>query len=395
MMANRDQIRQLAEEMTKSFIAWADKIKYQTHDPLDLWDNAAGKLVRQMYFKNRFLAAPVVVLMLATDFLFPGLKKIWTQARRHPISDAQIGLGCLNLYKITENESMLVRAQEMAANLLKSASPMARGLGWGLMFDWLTPRGLITKNTPCHTQTAYAYDFFSEFHRQTENPVFLGYLRLIAEHTSEDFYETQNGNKLSSSYSMKDDSRIVNANCYRAHMLIDAGTRFNDGKFLNKGLASLEYVLSMQNDDGSWPYSETNRFVDHYHTCFILKKLRSIMSICGSWPELNTSLQKGLDYYLNQLFDRHGFPLPFSVKSHAIYHIYGSYDLAEAINLHAEFDLEERHLLILLKLLDSKFRTREGWFTYRHYPMGIGKGIPFMRYANSAIFLALTKVLIR
>jgi hypothetical protein len=57
------------------------------------------------------------------------------------------------------------------------------------------------------------------------------------------------------------------------YMLVDEGKRFDNKEYLNKGLATLHYILAKQNSDGSWPYSQDQEFVDCYHTVFVIKNL--------------------------------------------------------------------------------------------------------------------------
>jgi hypothetical protein len=257
----------------------------------------------------------------------------------------------------------------------------------------MTVQGLIPPGTPCNTQTAYAYEFFKQLHDITGHQEYIEYLSRIAKHVAYDFPERRIGDSLVCSYSMMDRAEVVNANSYRALMLIDAGTRFNDPEYLEKGIATLRYVLSMQGQDGSWPYSEDQPFIDNYHTCFIIKNLYKCKRVLGDTLGIENAIQRGLSYYFSYLFDRDGYPIPFAVKPRLTLYKYDSYDLAESISLLAELDIEHERIIQLIHLAKTRFQTKDGWFIFRRYPFPHLKGIPYIRYANSAMFLALTKVL--
>ena len=70
---------------------------------------------------------------------------------------------------------------------------------------------------------------------------------------------------------------------------------------------NLNFVLQAQNSDGSWPYStdEERLFVDHFHTCFVLKALAKIEAITKN-PECTKAIERGVDYYVRNLFDERG-----------------------------------------------------------------------------------------
>ena len=79
------------------------------------------------------------------------------------------------------------------------------------------------------------------------------------------------------------------------------------------GERNLRFVLENQNADGSWPYAVdgVRDFVDHYHTCFVMKAMAKIHALTGNSATLQ-SLRHGVDYYLGNLFDVDGLPKPFS-----------------------------------------------------------------------------------
>ena len=57
--------------------------------------------------------------------------------------------------------------------------------------------------------------------------------------------------------------------------------------------------------DGSWYYSMDGKrdFVDHFHTCFVMKALAKIEELTGSCWMPNGDFERGVSYYLKNLFD--------------------------------------------------------------------------------------------
>lgn len=381
-------------EMVSRLERWLVREGMASYDSWDLWATSFGGWAKTVFAKNSLLGSFFVGPLLLVDLFFPRARKLFADKRSFPICHAHIGLGYLNLHEVTHDMEYVGKAEALVQPLLAMASPFAKGLGWGMKHDWMTVKGLIPKDTPCHTQTAYAYELFASLHAVTGKALYEDYLAQIASHEANDFPEWQTGETLVSSYSTLDSRKVVNANSYRMLMLLDAGRRFKKQQYIDKGLATLRYVLSMQQADGSWPYAEDQQFVDTYHTCFVLKNLfKSRNNAGGLEGEIDSAIERGFKYYVSHLFDEKGYPVPFAVRPRMVLHKYDSYDLAESIGLLAELDKEPERLRHLLAFAAERFQTKEGWFRFRLYWSVPFKGIPYMRYANSAMFLALTKAL--
>lgn len=382
--------------MISSALNWSEKNKFSSYDWWDIWGTSFGGWAKSMYFKFKPLGIPFVAFFFLLDLVYPNFRKFFVKKRTFPICHSHIGMSYLNLYEKFNDESYLKKAENILPDLITMASPYAKDLGWGMKHQWMTIQGLVPADTPCNTQTSYGYEFISRLYDLTHKDEYKIYLEKIAKHVSNDFPEWPVDNdKLVCSYSTIDTRRVVNANSYRMYMLIDAGIRFNNDTYLQKGLSTMRYVLSKQNNDGSWPYSEDQSFVDCYHTCFVLKNLNKVRKILGDeYKEiLDNSISKGLSYYLKNLFDDNKYPIPFSVQPRITIFKYDSYDLSESIGLLADLNIEHEQINRLIDFAKSTFQTNEGWFKFRIYKLISIKGIPYMRYANSAMIFALTKAL--
>ena len=127
---------------------------------------------------------------------------------------------------------------------------------------------------------------------------------------------------------------VVNANAYRAFLLTKAAHDLNDVRYLNASKANLRFVLNAQNPDGSWYYSTEGKrdFIDHFHTCFVMKALVKI-DLLGGDPGCRAAIDKGLEYDMTHLFDEGGLPKPFSKAPRLIVYKRELYDYAECLNL--------------------------------------------------------------
>jgi hypothetical protein len=152
-------------------------------------------------------------------------------------------------------------------------------------------------------------------------------------------------------------------------------------------------VLEAQRPDGSWYYSVEGArdFVDHFHTCFVLKALAKINRLKPS-AECGEAIRKGVDYYLANLIDENHLPKPFSKAPRMTVYRRELYDYAECINLCVllkdEFPRMTPVLQSVLEDLrarwiksDGSFRSRELWFGWDNVPMH--------RWAQSQMFRSL------
>ena len=69
-------------------------------------------------------------------------------------------------------------------------------------------------------------------------------------------------------------------------------------------------MLESQNADGSWYYAVdgVRDFVDHFHTCFVMKALAKIHTLTGHAADARGARRAASSYYLDNLFDDDGLP---------------------------------------------------------------------------------------
>ena len=126
----------------------------------------------------------------------------------------------------------------------------------------------------------------------------------------------------------------INAAAYRAFLLTSASQVFSNENYWEIAERNLNFVLENQNADGSWYYAidGVRDFIDHFHTCFVMKALAKIHALTGHAACIE-ALAKGVSYYLKNLFDEDGLPKPFSKAPRLTVYKRELYDCAECINL--------------------------------------------------------------
>jgi len=304
-------------------------------------------------------------------------------------------MGFAFLARARRDSSLHRRAVHFLEELEKSRCPGYKHRCWGYPFDWETRTGTIHQGTPLITSTPYVYEAFREVYAIDGDPRWREAMASIAQHAAEDIKDySVSGNASTCSYTPFDTGGVVNASAYRAFLLTAASMDFDDERCWNLAERNLNFVLESQRPDGSWFYSIDGErdFVDHFHTCFVMKALAKIDRL-RPHGGCRSAINKGIEYYLSNLLDDKRLPKPFSKAPRMTVYRRELYDYAECVNiciLLRHRIAETRKILkhVLEDLLnrwvkaDGSFRSRElclGW-----------DNVPMHRWAQSQMFRSLS-----
>ena len=401
------------------FAAWLDKSGYASYDPYDVWGSRYGRFARQLFYKRNPAGIVLTAPLIWMEIAFPGLRGLFVQKDRYPTAEAQLILAFLNLYEVSHKqqstmgdrsvkvnrdrapESWLMKAKSLADELLTQSVPGYRGFCWGYPFDWQNVNGLIPKGTPHITATPYCYEAFTRLFDVTGDHRYLEIARSIAAFVFEDFIDTPTGShSAASSYTPHDKSKVVNASAYRAFLLFDAARRFQNDAFRAKAWKNLRFILESQQADGSWLYaidSPAEAFIDNFHTCFVLKNLYKINRELQS-PDVREAIHRGYEWYRKALFDEQDNPKSFAIAPRLQIVRLEMYNIAEAISLGVLLKDEIPQALALAETLAARliryYGLPAGYWVTRVYLGGIKHTVPFLRWPQSQLFLALTNLLV-
>jgi hypothetical protein len=317
---------------------------------------------------------------------------------RLPIADAHYAMGFALLYQANGRRGDYAKAVHFLEVLERERSPRYEHFGWGYPFDWQTRAGVIKAQTPMITTTPYCYEAFEYVLRIDGNPHWREILRSTAEHAYQDYDDVPAGPEAATcTYFPHEEPGVVNASAYRAFLLTSAYREFGDARYWEKAQKNVNFVLQSQQPDGSWPYAldGTRDFVDHFHTCFVLKGLAKVERLTGH-AGCRSAIERGMSYYLKHLFDADGLPKPFAKAPRLTVYKRELYDCAECLNLgvllegrYPEFDATverlARHLLARWAKRDGSFRSRKLIIGYDNVPMH--------RWGQSELFRSLCLIL--
>ena len=145
------------------------------------------------------------------------------------------------------------------------------------------------------------------------------------------------------------------------------------------------------------PVERKRHFVDHFHTCFVLKALAKIEPLTCN-REITEAIERGIDYYVRNLFDERGRPKPFSQAPRLTVYRRELYDYAECINLgmllRGRFEKLDRLVDSVLNQVLTVWQKPDGSFRSRQLLLG-WDDVPMHRWAQAQLFRSLCYVLFR
>jgi hypothetical protein len=376
------------------FVRWLERFGETSLDHQTFFSGRVGGYAKALYYRRPALGMAAVAPIIACEALIPSARRFFDGPTRFPIADAHYAMGFAFLYATTSNQDDYRKAAHFLGALEQSRCPQFPEYCWGYPFDWVTRNGTIRKQTPLITSTPYAYEAFLHVFTLDRREEWLQVLRSIARHAAVDIKDYRTSDTASScSYTPYDTGGVINAAAYRAFLLTSAAQLFGNDQYRKTADRNLRFVLDNQNPDGSWYYAVdgVRDFVDHFHTCFVMKALAKIHALTGDEAVL-AALSRGINYYLANLFDDDGLPKPFSRAPRLTVYKRELYDCAESINLclllRDRFPECETTLETVVNGIVRDWVKPDGSFRSRQLFVG-WDNVPMHRWAQSQMFRSL------
>jgi hypothetical protein len=381
-------------EALRRFVAWLDAFGGTSRDHQSFFAGPVGRTAKSLYYRQKLLGTAAVAPMIFCEAFLPSARRLFHHRTRFPIADAHYAMGFGYLYDAVGNPEYLKRGVGYLDVLKGTRCPGFEEYCWGYPFDWVTRNGTISRQTPLITTTPYAYEAFLLGYELCRRQEWRQVLASIARHALTDIKEFRvSADSATCSYTPFDCGGVINAAAYRAFLLTSASKLFAENSYWEAAQRNLNFVLDAQNADGSWYYAVdgVRNFVDHFHTCFVMKALAKIHTLTDHERCL-AALAKGVEYYATHLFDSDGLPKPFSKAPRLTTYKRELYDCAECINLclllKDRFPQLEQILATVVASIMSGWVKSDGSFRSRQLLVG-WDNVPMHRWAQSQMFRSL------
>jgi hypothetical protein len=384
------------------FCGWLDHYGEISYDHQSFFASKLGRSAKALYYRRPLPGTLAVAPIVFFEAFVPSARTLFWKPQRFPIADSHYAMGFALLARIYGRDKYYQRAVHFLEVLHETRCPGYEDYGWGYPFDWETRTGTMREGTPLITTVPYAYEAFSGVYAIDKDQKWLPIMRSIAEHAFRSYRDLElSPDTASCAYTPAPDDPcgVINASAYRAFLLTKAGIELSEPRYLEVATRNLNFVLASQNTDGSWCYSTDGKrdFVDHFHTCFVLKALAKIEELTGC-TRCRSAIEQGVKYYQRSLFDTNGLPVPFSKRPRLTVYRRELYDYAECINLavllHGRFPELDRILSNVVTDLLARWQKADGSFRARELLIG-WDNVPMHRWAQSQVFRSLCFLLSR
>lgn len=378
------------------FVAWLEKFGETSQDHQDFYASKVGRWAKNLYYRQPTLGKLAVLPMVASEAFAPWTRRFFYPRMRLPISDAHFAMGFAGLYRLTGERRYLDRAVHFLKVLEETRCRGFQHHGWGYPFDWQTRNGILARGTPLITTTPYCYEAFTDVYRIDGQAHWREVMRSVADHVLLDYRDVDAGpGATTCTYTPTEGEKVVNASAYRAFTLFSAWREFADERCRAVAEGNLNFVLQSQQADGSWPYAMDGArpFVDHFHTCFVMKALAKIESLTDH-AGCREAVARGIGFYTQHLFDEEGLPRPFARAPRLVVYRRELYDCAECINLGAllrgRFPALDAAVDRTVAEIVGRWQLPDGHFRSRRLLLG-WDNVPMHRWGQSEMFRALVR----
>lgn len=225
------------------------------------------------------------------------------------------------LYSSTSQVRWKDKARKMYDLLMARSLDFDRGVGWGLNFPYTTRFTNAASKTPNLYNTLNAGHALLDGYSLLDSADIQSTIRSIVSFMF-DYLGVVEIDKSTMWFRYYPNQKIpnFNVNATAASFFLRANRSLGDPIVPSEiidGLLNL--LMKYQNHDGSWYYtpSENGKWIDGYHTGFILDALLYLQEVGYDYP-LQAPLKKAIEFYVRELFTTEGIP---KFYSHRLYPI--------------------------------------------------------------------------
>jgi len=383
---------QKLNKVISKLIRFLDQNDFKGWEPYDVLNNRLKSFFKAPIFRVLITQ----VFRLSPIFIHPLLK----EKRLYAKAVALFAHSFLILYEITKSRKYRDRAIYFLDWLDEHRSLQSRNFSLGSQYDLNLKTYESSSDTPSPFITALAVEAFISAYKILGQKRYLEIAESGIRYFLDELPQIQVKNDQSYFIYHPNNSRFIpNLPAIISGTLARFYSISGDITILNTVVKNLKYVVQWQRSNGSWFYNPNTKYVDNFHTGFILEALAKFEYYTKD-IQFKSAFSKGLSYYIKNLFKSNGIPI----------HIKLSGIPQNADSLFTKIDLRDfAQTIILFNFLNEKklhyirqhydlfnwsscyFKSKKGYFYYQQLPIYIIKG-PFITMQAWMLY-ALVKML--
>ena len=292
------------------------------------------------------------------------------------------------IYRQSEKQEDLDQIIYLADRIIELQEKGWSGACWSYPFAWQARAFYQPRNTPLIVPTAYCVNGLLDAYDITENKTYLDVAVSTREFILKDLNRTVKEGKIAFSYSPYDRSVVYNASLMATQILSRIYTYTKEEDLAELAKKSVDYAVNAQNEDGSWAYGEAkyHQWVDSFHSGYNLVCLNDYKQHLGD-KAVEAALEKGLKYYLSNMFEANGFARYFNKKRYPL-DMNNPSQLVITLNNFNLLDNYANLTSTVWRFTINNMQAKSGWFYYQKHSFFTNK-IIYLRWSNAWAFYAL------
>lgn len=310
--------------------------------------------------------------------------------------------GYCNLYKAVEKQPNLSSELGSCKDLQQYINDVAEllismqskgdyhGACWGYNFDWQAMTiFLFPKFTPTVVATTFCATALMDAYEITKNKKFLDVALTSAEFILHDLHRSPYKSGFLFSYSpYEGNDTVFNASLLGSALLSRCYHYTGNKEYLEIAEESVKACCDGQRNDGAWRYGllPGQVWVDGFHTGYNLDALKVYEENTGDM-KYHKFIEKGFNYYINNLFHENGLPKYYDNKTYPIdIHCPG-----QLVITLSRLGLMNEYKDFVGKVMNwtiDNMQDKKGYFYYQ-LKKGWSSKISYMRWSNAYMFNAM------
>jgi hypothetical protein len=217
--------------------------------------------------------------------------------------------GYLRLHQVTGEDKWQEEARHCFDWLLAHPSPGYDHLCWGNHFDYQSRVFYLPKGEPTVVWTALVAHAFLDGREVLGEERLLKVAESACHFILHDLERRPEGSGVCIGYIPSGYHAIHNASMLAAAVLARTYRHVNDDAFRQAASEAVAYTVDAQRPDGSWWYGEAEelRWVDSFHTGYVLDSLWWYMTSTGEWQHRYV-FERGAQFFAESFFLGDGTP---------------------------------------------------------------------------------------
>lgn len=307
---------------------------------------------------------------------------------------AYFAMGYLSRWRVTALERDRQRAETCLEWLESRVTPGYSGACWSSRNSTQNRMFFCPAGTPTLVGSAHPARAFIEAYETLGDPGYLELARSVCEFIMNDLPKLENDGEVCLSYIPFAQVWVHNANMLGASVLVCVYKHTQEPELMDLALRAARYTVRRQRPGGSWSYGEASnlKWVDNFHTGYVLDSLLAIIEASCEGKELESGLNLSLQFFTEHFFGLDGAPYMHADRP-GLVDIQGAAQCIETLVTQGRRNVELMELgSQVARWTIAHMQDADGHFYFRRYQWGVNK-IAHIFWGQATMFAALAKLL--